>query len=193
METIQFELRKSYQLPVTKVIDNRYCIVEANGKEYSIQLYPFQQKKEMPQTLSCYVRDIDPESGEPRLKQNTSAVIPQLYPEDTIHTFKVKEISNHIISVIDENGFLFEVETEEKYTYGKKVDCRVSQIINDKLVLEIIDSENKRNQIPYYTVEQILEKTGLPKRAAQVILHSLKKEHTYQEIWDAYNLSLIHI
>lgn len=187
METIQFELRKSYQLPVTKVIDNRYCIVEANGKEYSIQLYPFQQKKEMPQTLSCYVRDIDPESGEPRLKQNTSAVIPQLYPEDTIHTFKVKEISNHIISVIDENGFLFEVETEEKYTYGKKVDCRVSQIINDKLVLEIIDSENKRNQIPYYTVEQILEKTGLPKRAAQVILHSLKKERTYQEIWDAYN------
>ena len=186
MESIEFELRKSYNLPVTRVIDNRYCIVEANGKEYSIQLYPFQQKEEMPKTLSCYVRDIDPDSGEPRLKQDTSVLIPQLYPADTIHTFKVREISNHIITVIDENGFQFEIETDEKYTYGKKIDCRISKIENGKLVLEISDSKENLHKMTYYNVEQIRKMIGMSKRTVQAIICSFEKENAYQDIWNAY-------
>ena len=186
MESIEFELRKSYNLPVTRVIDNRYCIVEANSKEYSIQLYPFQQKEEMPKTLSCYVRDIDPDSGEPRLKQDTSVLIPQLYPADTIHTFKVREISNHIITVIDENGFQFEIETDEKYTYGKKIDCRISKIENGKLVLEISDSKENLHKMTYYNVEQIRKMIGMSKRTVQAIICSFEKENAYQDIWNAY-------
>ncbi|WP_368336337.1 helix-turn-helix domain-containing protein [Parabacteroides merdae] len=188
MDTIKFEKGKSYELPVKETVKAKrsYCLVEANKKLYTIQLYPFQEKEDIPDKLVCFVKDINEETGEPVLRQDTTVIIPHLYQTGNTYTFKVKEINNHSISVVDDNGFQFNIDTTGKFTYGYKVDCFVKDYTKGRLLLEIVNSKANKEQMLFLSEEQIIDILHIDKRWASIVNNRLKSAAFYGECQDFY-------
>lgn len=152
---MKFVENQKYTLPVVEMgvlIDRGrpYLTVEHEGNNYQVQAYKF-QKAAPPRELQCFYK-----GGQ--LKQDLEWVLPQVYRQGEIYTFRVlSERYNGMQTLIDDNeGINHRMPTSASAPLkrGGMVKCRVDGFEPGYLKLTVIDDGNDR-LLTVYTPEEI--------------------------------------
>lgn len=141
-----------YQLPVKRVSffnGMKYYIVECDGKEYRVRMFPYQASNI--DSLRC-VYTGDTIHGTPQFEQLYSEVLKCFYKEGYIYPFKIiqecidQNTGSFYYSLTDEYGLFHRVYMTQNpmYKQGEKVEARVVEINDKYLSLELMPSKSSK-------------------------------------------------
>ena len=180
-----------YAFPVKEVrkeyARNLY-IVEVEGREYAINMYPCQLKDPMPSTLSCLVQEI--REGIPQLVQDIAPLLARYYEVGQDYPFTVSsdrtdQPNGHYV-VADSYGFQFWLFTKTRLRIRQAITCRVIDRQANHLKLELQEEKENAERLRCYSWSD-LEPYGVTQELKEQIENCYKEDPTYQEIVTLYD------
>ena len=134
---------------------NSFYIIEVEGKEYAIRMFPSQVKAPVPEKISCLVQDND---GTPVFVQDTSVIIKKRYPIGSIHSFKVRsELPNtEFYEVLDDDGIHARLKKPKDQILfpGQAVRCKVESV---KRIMVFLSLDKQKVEPVFYSFDQFAE------------------------------------
>ena len=121
--------------------DIDYFVVTYEGEECYVKMFPYQVKRSTPKSIACLYTGKS-NSGRPKLKQDITAVLEDIYEEGCSYVFIVRDIqkdpnsSVEYLSLDDEYGLHHRLYRPiGNAVYQKNIECCVDSIQNGHLIL----------------------------------------------------------
>ena len=134
---------------------NSFYIIDVDGKEYAVRMFPSQMKEPVPEKLSCLVQEND---GTPVFVQDTTVIIKERYPVGSVHSFKVKsELPNSdCYEVLDDDGIHARLKKPKDQILfpGQAVRCKVDSV---KRIMVFLSLDKQKVEPVFYSFDQFAE------------------------------------
>ena len=183
-----FRVNEFYDLPVKEIrreYHRTYYVVEADGKEYAIGLYPCQIDDPRPESLRCLVRSV--ENGEPQFVQDIAPLLFRYYEVDKSYPFTVIRDETRLTPsryvVMDRNGLQFWLcdYRHKKLFSRQEVTCRVVELYSNHLRLSLEDDSESRRGMPFVSWDELPD-YGLPSDFCETLRSSYAGDARFQGI-----------
>ena len=122
--------------------DIDYFVVTYEGEECYVKMFPYQVKRSTPTNITC-IYSGKSNSGKPKLKQDITAILEDIYEAECSYEFIVREIqkdpksSAEYLFLDDEYGLHHRLNKPKgNVLYQKKIECYVEDIYKGYLVLK---------------------------------------------------------
>ena len=149
-------------------------IVEYQGKEFRVKMFPFQETEPQPEKIKCWVKDVTDEG--PFFVQLFKPVYEKFYKIGNNYTFFVKTDHTNAgyYELTDEHNFIFRI-----YDYGNNrlyvhqpVECKVTDIHDTIADLQFI---RICNWLPFKSPDELLENINLEENQIRILKYFLEK------------------
>ncbi len=192
MENSKYKKGSTHSFPVTSVREENtksFYIVDIDGKDYAVGMFPFQKNEPVPQSLKCFIKDLH--EGDLVITQDIGPILLKFYENGKTYSFFVKSdytaTQPGLYEVKDSNGFYFKLETEysQRLYVKQKVECRV-KITQPKNRVELTLVDTKREKaLPFYDFPTFMDKIQTPKHLAKWIERKFKIHPYFAEAYEA--------
>lgn len=122
--------------------DVDYFVVNYRGEECYVKMFPYQAQRAIPANITCIFGGKS-SSGKPKLKQDITAILEDIYEAECSYEFIVREIqkdpksSAEYLLLDDEYGLHHRLyKPKGNVVYQKKIECYVEDIYKGYLVLK---------------------------------------------------------
>lgn len=158
------------ELPLKEIrTENKksYYIVTHEGREHAVIMFEFQKEDPIKETLRCVVKEL--RDDVPVFVQDFSVLYRRFYTEGAEYSFTVRrdftQLAMSYYEVFDNHGFMFRLMLYGgKHLYeGQRIRCRVRSLKGNKLVLELVQEDKKKEPTKTsYLAEDILKALDIP-------------------------------
>ncbi len=134
---------------------NSFYIIDVDGKEYAIRMFPSQVKEPVPEKISCLVQEND---GTPVIVQDTTVIIKERYPIGSVHSFKVRSElpNNDFYEVVDDDGIHARLKKPKDQILfpGQAVRCKVDSV---KRIMVFLSLDKQKVEPVFYSFDRFTE------------------------------------
>jgi divergent AAA domain len=145
----------------------KFFVVNYEGADYNVRLFPFQETQQEPEEIHCIVRT--DEDGKVSIVQNVQHYLKKNYPlsEKSNYDFTVRRAypDKKYYEVEDRFGFFFRLYTDQVLLERQIVTCKVLSISEGRLKLKLESSEGEASSAnpadsPFneHTLSAVIEK-----------------------------------
>jgi divergent AAA domain len=137
---------KIFQNPKTHIsYGKKFFVVNYEGADYNVRLFPFQETQQEPEEIHCIVRT--DEDGKVSIVQNVQYYLEKNYPlsEKSDYDFVVRRAypDKKYYEVEDRFGFFFRLYTDQILLERQVVTCKVLSISEGRLKLKLESSQGE--------------------------------------------------
>ena len=123
----------------------KFFVVNHEGADYNVRLFPFQETQQEPEEIHCIVRT--DEDGKVSIVQNVQYYLEKNYPlsEKSNYDFTVRRAypDKKYYEVEDRFGFFFRLYTDQTLLERQVVTCKVLSISEGRLKLKLESSQGE--------------------------------------------------
>lgn len=145
----------------------KFFVVNYEGADYNVRLFPFQETQQEPEEIHCIVRT--DEDGKVSIVQNVQHYLKKNYPlsEKSNYDFTVRRAypDKKYYEVEDRFGFFFRLYTDQVLLERQIVTCKVLSISEGRLKLKLESSQGEASSAnpadsPFneHTLSAVIEK-----------------------------------
>lgn len=138
--------KKTFQNPKTHIrYGKKFFVVNHEGVDYNVRLFPFQETQQEPEEIHCIVRA--DEDGKVSIVQDVQYYLEKNYPlsEKSDYDFVVRRAypDKKYYEVEDRFGFFFRLYTDQILLERQVVTCKVLSISEGRLKLKLESSQGE--------------------------------------------------
>lgn len=138
--------KKTFQNPKTHIrYGKKFFVVNHEGADYNVRLFPFQETQQEPEEIHCIVRA--DEDGKVSIVQDVQYYLEKNYPlsEKSDYDFVVRRAypDKKYYEVEDRFGFFFRLYTDQILLERQVVTCKVLSISEGRLKLKLESSQGE--------------------------------------------------
>lgn len=138
--------KKTFQNPKTHIrYGKKFFVVNHEGVDYNVRLFPFQETQQEPEEIHCIVRA--DEDGKVSIVQDVQYYLEKNYPlsEKSNYDFTVRRAypDKKYYEVEDRFGFFFRLYTDQVLLERQVVTCKVLSISEGRLKLKLESSQGE--------------------------------------------------
>lgn len=138
--------KKTFQNPKTHIrYGKKFFVVNHEGVDYNVRLFPFQETQQEPEEIHCIVRT--DEDGKVSIVQDVQYYLEKNYPlsEKSDYDFVVRRAypDKKYYEVEDRFGFFFRLYTDQILLERQVVTCKVLSISEGRLKLKLESSQGE--------------------------------------------------